>query len=107
PEDGPAFLEKYAAVRGRLERPVLTGILPLVSLKHANFLHHEVPGISIPDETRQHMEKAGEDGPRVGVELAIDLIQKIKPWAQGIYIMPQFHRFDLVAEIVEMVKVDT
>lgn len=106
PEDGPAFLEKYAALHGPLDRPVLAGILPLVSLKHANFLHHEVPGVSIPAETRQRMEKAGEDAPRAGVELAVDLIQKIKPWAQGIYIMPQFNRYDLVAEIIEKVKVD-
>jgi homocysteine S-methyltransferase len=106
PEDGPAFLEKYAALHSPLDRPVLAGILPLVSLKHANFLHHEVPGVSIPAETRQRMEKAGEDAPRAGVELAVDLIQKIKPWAQGIYIMPQFNRYDLVAEIIEKVKVD-
>jgi homocysteine S-methyltransferase len=104
PEDGPAFLEKYAALHGPLDRPVLAGILPLVSLKHANFLHHEVPGVSIPAETRQRMEKAGEDAPRAGVELAVDLIQKIKPWAQGIYIMPQFNRYDMVAEIIEAVK---
>ncbi|MBA4380834.1 MAG: hypothetical protein C0393_09225 [Anaerolinea sp.] len=104
PGDGPAFLEKYAALHGPLDRPVLAGILPLVSLKHANFLHHEVPGISIPDETRQRLENAGDDGPRVGVELAVDLIQKIKPWAQGIYIMPQFNRYDMVAEIIEAVK---
>ena len=103
-EEGPAFLEKYAALHGALDRPVLAGILPLVSLKHANFLHHEVPGVSIPEETRQRMEKAGEDGPRVGVELAVELIQKIKPWAQGIYIMPQFNRYDMVAEIIEAVK---
>lgn len=104
PGDGPAFLEKYAALHGPLDRPVLAGILPLVSLKHANFLHHEVPGISIPEETRQRLENAGDDGPRVGVELAVDLIQKIKPWAQGIYIMPQFNRYDMVAEIIEAVK---
>ncbi len=104
PGDGPAFLEKYAALHGPLDRPVLAGILPLVSLKHANFLHHEVPGVSIPEETRQRMEKAGEDGPRVGVELAVELIQKIKPWAQGIYIMPQFNRYDMLAEIIEAVK---
>jgi homocysteine S-methyltransferase len=98
-----AFLERYAEVHGRLDKPVLVGVLPLVSLKHANFLHHEVPGISIPEETLRRMEQAGEDASRVGVELAVELIQKIKPWAQGIYIMPQFNRFDLIAEIVEAV----
>ncbi len=83
---------------------MLVGVLPLVSLKHANFLHHEVPGISIPDETLKRMEEAGDGASRVGVELAVELIQSIKPWAQGVYIMPQFNRFDLIAEIVEAVK---
>jgi methionine synthase / methylenetetrahydrofolate reductase(NADPH) len=80
------------------------GILPLVSLKHANFLQHEVPGIEIPDETLRRMETAGEGASHIGVELAVELIQSIRPWAQGIYIMPQFNRFDLIAEIVEAVK---
>ncbi len=63
-EEGPAFLEKYAAKYGPLNRPVLVGILPLVSARHASFLHNEVPGISIPEETRRQMEQAGEDGAR-------------------------------------------
>jgi homocysteine S-methyltransferase len=103
-EDGPAFLEQYAARYGPLERPVLAGILPLVSLKHANFLHHEVPGIFIPEEARQRMEAAGENASREGVNLAIELIEGVKSWAAGIYLMPQFSRYDLVAEIVEAVQ---
>jgi homocysteine S-methyltransferase len=82
----------------------IVGILPLVSTRHANFLHHEVPGIFIPEETRKRVEAAGENGAAVGVELAVELIQSIKPWAGGVYIMPQFSRYDMVAEIIEMVK---
>ena len=52
----------------------------------------------------QRIEAAGEDSARVGVELAVDLIQNIKSWAQGVYIMPQFSRYDLVAEIIEKCK---
>jgi homocysteine S-methyltransferase len=103
-ENGEEFLTKYALQHGALNLPVLAGILPLVSAKHANFLNHEVPGISIPQEAIARMEDAGEDAAKVGVELAVELIQKVKSWAQGIYIMPQFHRYDLVAEIVERVK---
>jgi homocysteine S-methyltransferase len=103
-EKARAFLARYESAHGKMDKPVLVGVLPLVSLKHANFLHHEVPGISIPDETLRRMEQAGEGAFRAGVELAVELIQQIKPWAQGIYIMPQFNRFDLIAEIVEAVK---
>jgi methionine synthase / methylenetetrahydrofolate reductase(NADPH) len=102
--DGPTLLEQYEARYGRLNKPVLAGILPIVSVRHANFLHNEVPGIFIPDETRQRIEEAGEDGAKVGVEVAVELIQQLKPWANGVYIMPQFHKFDMVAEIIERIK---
>lgn len=100
-----AFLNKFAESNGApLDKPILVGILPLVSVKHANFLHNEVPGIIIPEETRTRMEKAGEGASKEGVRIAVELIEQIKAWAQGVYIMPQFHRYDLVAEIIEAVK---
>lgn len=103
-DDGPKLLEQYEAQHGPLGKPVLVGILPLVSARHAAFLHHEVPGVFIPEEILQRIESAGEQAERAGVELAVELIEQIKTWAQGIYIMPQFHRYDLVAEIIERVK---
>jgi len=104
PEDGPAFLERYSAKYGPLDRPVLVGILPLVSLRHADFLRHEVPGIVIPDAIHKQMETGAGSGAKVGVELAVKLIEEIKPWAQGVYLMPQLNRYDMVAEIVEAVR---
>jgi homocysteine S-methyltransferase len=103
-EDGPALLERYEAKYGKLNKPVLAGILPLVNVRHANFLHNEVPGISIPEETRKRVEAAGDNGVKIGVELAVELIQQIKTWAGGVYIMPQFHKFDMVAEIIEAIQ---
>jgi homocysteine S-methyltransferase len=104
PQDGPNLLEAYEKKHGALNKPILAGILPIVSARHASFLHHEVPGIFIPDEARKRVESAGENSAQIGVELAVELIQKIKSWAAGVYIMPQFHRYDMVAEIVEAVK---
>ena len=104
PEEGNEFLSKYEAKHGRLGKPVLVGILPLVSLKHANFLNHEVPGIAIPDKTIERMQRAGEQAAEEGVRIAVELIEQIRPWAQGVYIMPQFSRFDLIADIIDKIK---
>ncbi len=106
PTDGPNLIEAYEAKQGKLDKPILAGVLPLVSAKHANFLHNEVPGVFIPDEARRKIENAGdtESGVKVGVELAVELIEQIKGWASGVYFMPQFHRYDMVAEIIEAVK---
>lgn len=106
PNDGPRVLEAYEAKYGKLEKPILAGILPLVSVRHANFLHHEVPGVFIPEETRKRIEAAGdaERGVKAGVEIAVELVEQIKAWARGVYIMPQFHKYDMVAEIIESIK---
>ena len=55
---------------GGIPVPILLGVLPLVSTRHAEFLHNEVPGITIPDEAREAMRAAGERGSEVGIEMA-------------------------------------
>jgi methionine synthase / methylenetetrahydrofolate reductase(NADPH) len=104
PGDGPKILEAYEAKHGKLNQPILAGILPLVSVRHANFLHHEVPGIFIPDEMRSRIEAAGEDGSKAGAEIAVELVEQVRAWAGGVYIMPQFHKYDMVAGIIESIK---
>lgn len=102
------FFDRFATKTGHsLDRPVLVGILPLASEKHANFLHNEVPGIVIPESMRQRMERAKDQGIREGVRIALELIEQIKPWASGIYLMPQFNRYDVVAEIIEATRQTT
>jgi homocysteine S-methyltransferase len=104
PEVAAALLGQYADRYGPLPIPVLVGILPLYSVRHANFLHNEVPGIYIPDAIRQRMTEAGEAAPYEGVRIALELSAQMRPWAQGIYLMPQFSRYDLAAEIVEGIQ---
>lgn len=106
-DDGPKLIEAYEAKHGKLNKPILVGILPLVGVKHANFLHNEVPGISIPDDVRKRIEAAGDEGVKAGVEITVELVEQAKAWAGGVYIMPQFHKYDMVAEIIEAVKVKT
>ena len=99
-----AFLKRYESEYGKLQQPVLVGILPLFNARHAYFLNHEVPGINIPEVMHQRLEMAGEDGLKEGIHIMVELAQQIKSWGQGIYLMPQFNRYDVVAEIVEAVK---
>jgi methionine synthase / methylenetetrahydrofolate reductase(NADPH) len=110
PSLAAAFLEKYQSQHGPLEIPILVGILPLYSPRHAAFLHNEVPGISIPEAIQERIRKAGEAAPQEGVRIALELVEQMGGWAHdigkccGIYLMPQFNRYDLAAEIVEGVK---
>ncbi len=101
PEVAEGFLESYEARYGTLETPVLVGVLPLFSTRHASFLHNEVPGIFIPERMQKRLAQAGEKAPQEGVRMALELIDQMKTWARGIYLMPAFNRYDLAAEVVE------
>jgi methionine synthase I (cobalamin-dependent)/5,10-methylenetetrahydrofolate reductase len=94
------FLEVFG--EERLPVPVLVGILPLQSSKHAEFLHNEVPGITLTDDARERMRRAGPDGRREGVKMAQELLQELRPFVQGTYIMPSFGRYEVAAEVLEI-----
>jgi homocysteine S-methyltransferase len=81
--------------------PLLIGILPLQSFRHAEFLHNEVPGIQVPDWIRQRMHDAGNEGQRVGVELARELLADARGLANGVYLMPSFGRYENCLEVLE------
>jgi len=104
PAAARAFLDRYAEKYGPLDKPVLVGVLPLYGVKHARFLHNEVPGITISPEFFERLEAAGSDSPREGVRIALELIAQMRDWAGGIYLMPAFSRYDLAAEIVEQTR---
>ncbi|MGH2629514.1 MAG: bifunctional homocysteine S-methyltransferase/methylenetetrahydrofolate reductase [Actinomycetota bacterium] len=85
--------------------PLIAGVLPLVSARHAEFLHNEVPGIAIPDEVRDRMRRAGDDAWPAGRAIAAEVIAGLRDeGVAGIYVMPQFGRYDLAAEVVEGVR---
>ncbi|MBN1267283.1 MAG: bifunctional homocysteine S-methyltransferase/methylenetetrahydrofolate reductase [Anaerolineales bacterium] len=98
------FREAYQQAYGTLTLPILAGVLPLYSRRHAEYLDQEVPGIQIPDAVKQRISEAGETSPQAGVDLSLDLIALLRNQVQGLYLMPPFHRYDLVAEIVERVR---
>ncbi|MCE5208617.1 MAG: bifunctional homocysteine S-methyltransferase/methylenetetrahydrofolate reductase [Chloroflexi bacterium] len=100
------FLANYEAAYGKLSIPMLVGVLPLASIRHAQFLQNELPGITIPQDIFDRMEQAGEKGASEGITLAVELAKQIKEYAQGIYLMPAFNRFDYAAQVIEQIKRD-
>ncbi|MFN8591194.1 MAG: bifunctional homocysteine S-methyltransferase/methylenetetrahydrofolate reductase [Thermomicrobiales bacterium] len=102
PESWHRFLRAFGAAR--LPVPVLAGILPLQSSKHAEFLHNEVPGITLSDEARERMRLAGPDGRREGVRMAQELLQELRPLVQGVYLMPSFGRYEVAAEVLQILS---
>ncbi len=104
PEMAEILIIEYENRHGKLMTPILGGVLPLFGHRHASFLHNEVPGIIIPDEIQRRIKDAGENAPQEGVRIASELIEQMRAWAQGIYLMPAFNRYDLAGDIVEAAK---
>jgi methionine synthase / methylenetetrahydrofolate reductase(NADPH) len=104
PETAIQFLEQLTEISGPLKIPILIGILPLANSRHAAFLHQEVPGIDIPNDLYERMQKAGDNSSHTGIEIGIELINQMKPHVQGIYLMPAFNRFDTAAEIIDAIR---
>ena len=65
--------------------PLLLSVAPLSSFEEADYLAHEVPGVTIPGSTLDAMERAGRSGGRaVGLELAANLLTKARPLVSGV-----------------------
>ncbi len=94
-------LERFRAVFGPVGVPIILGMIPLHSSKHAEYLHNEVPGISIPEEVRARLREAGDHGRDIGIELAYQVIAEARSRGliQGCYLMPSYGRYDLVGDL--------
>jgi methylenetetrahydrofolate reductase (NADPH) len=68
---------------------ILIGIAPLKSFKVAEYLHTKVPGVTLPQNILNRLEKAGESAPEEGSQIALELIDSIKrkQGINGIHIM--------------------
>jgi homocysteine S-methyltransferase len=104
PEPIRRLRSAYEQAHGELALPILAGVLPLASARHAEFLHNEVPGVSIPEEIRNRLRAAGEAAGVEGTKLAQAVVEEVRAESAGIYLVPQFGRFDVAAEIVESAR---
>lgn len=86
---------------GSLPVPTLVAAWPLRSLKLALRLHHEVPGIQVPQDLLFALEQAGPDAARVGFERAVTMIREAPRYAAGMYVIAPFKRPEEVIPVLE------
>jgi len=68
---------------------ILIGITPLKNLKMAQYMHYEVPGVTIPEKLLKRMEEAGDNASEEGIQIALELIEAVKDkhGINGIHLM--------------------
>ena len=97
-----APLERFLDRVGKPPIPMLLGCIPLHSSRHAEYLHNEVPSITIPDHVRARMRTAKEHGHEEGLLLAQELLSTARSMVQGVYLMPSYGRYDVVSALTQM-----
>jgi homocysteine S-methyltransferase len=102
----PELWERFRQAIAHLPVFVLVGVLPLRNVRHAEFLHYEVPGIRVPRWVRQRMARArtAEEALQEGISLAVEFLRVARKDADGVYLMPPFRRYDVAVEILRRLE---
>ncbi|CAM3956469.1 bifunctional homocysteine S-methyltransferase/methylenetetrahydrofolate reductase [Alkalicoccus chagannorensis] len=102
-----ARIEEVADAVRHLPVPVYIGIMPLVSSRNAEFLHHEVPGITLTEEVREQMRGLSGDkeaSEQEGIRLAKELIDTAMKHFSTIYLITPFLRHHITTELTSHIR---
>lgn len=85
------------------DTPVFAGIWPLASYRNAEFMKNEVPGVVVPDEVMQRMEKADtkEAQKLEGITIARESVEKISDRVQGIQVSAPFGNVNTAIAVIK------
>ncbi len=94
------FLRKVEAFRV----PIIAGIWPLVSLRNAEFLANEVPGVTVPDAVLDRMRVASADGKEAalaeGVRISREMLAAVAERVQGVQVSAPLGRVPVALEVL-------
>ncbi|HEX4573714.1 MAG TPA: bifunctional homocysteine S-methyltransferase/methylenetetrahydrofolate reductase [Gemmatimonadales bacterium] len=99
----PAQLETFLRRVEQFRIPIVAGIWPLLSLRNAEFLANEVPGVSVPESVLARMRQAQEQGKEAalaeGVAIARQMFQQVKGAVQGVQVSAPFGRVEVALDV--------
>lgn len=105
----PIFeVEKARRVRDVLadiKKPLIAGILPLLSRKSADYFNNEVPGMKIPRAVYERIAVDDPDAAREeGQRIAIELVESMSGVVDGFYLISPAHKYDVTARIIKHIR---
>lgn len=86
---------------------ILGGIMPLVSYRNAQFINNELPGVTIPQKYVKRFDKdmTRNEAEEVGIEIAVEIISKIKNYVDGLYLVTPFNRIEMVMKVIKAANI--
>jgi len=96
------FLDFTEALDGKGGLPIIAGIWPLKSLRNAEFMANEVPGVFLPPAVLARMAQwpSAEDQIKEGLAIAQEIIETIRPRIRGLQLSAPFGQVELVAPLL-------
>ena len=84
---------------------LIAGIWPLVSLRNAEFMKNEVPGVFLPDEVIRQIARfeTKEDQLKAGIEIAQSMVDRVKGFVHGIQVSAPFGKYPLAVEVAQAI----
>ena len=105
-----AQLEKFLGSIAHVRIPVIAGIWPLVSLRNAEFLANEVPGVSVPAEVisrmRRATERSKEHATAEGIAIAREMLSRVREVVQGVQVSAPFGKVELALQVFDAIPND-
>ena len=96
-------LEAFLAKLDSNRIPIIAGVWPLVSLRNAEFLANEVPGVTVPahviERMRRASDKSKEHGTQEGIAIAREMLERVRPSVQGVQVSAPFGKVELALEV--------
>jgi homocysteine S-methyltransferase len=96
-------LEKFLSTIEHTRIPIVAGIWPLVSLRNAEFLANEVPGVVVPAKIIERMRaasaKSKEHGVAEGIAIAREMLERVRPHVQGVQVSAPFGKVELALQV--------
>ena len=88
--------------------PVIAGIWPFTSLKNAEFMANEVPGVVVPAKLLERMSaaKTQQQGKTIGVEIARELIDRINDRVAGFAVSAPFGNVKIALAVLGKIEID-
>ncbi len=95
-------LDRFLTRTKDIDIRFMLGIIPLRTIRHAEFLHYEVPGMNIPGWVRERMEQASstEEATDIGIRIAVEFLTSVRDRINGVYLMPPFKKYDIAVRIL-------
>ena len=104
----PDALARVIDRTARWRIPVIASLWPLTSLRNAEFLGNEVPGLHVPvaviERMRQAQARSPEAAEAEGVRIAQEMFEAVRGMVQGVQVSAPFGRVGQALEVLEVLS---